>query len=833
MNNSTCQVCNKQGLPIFVTRIGFDEKNGIQSPIKTPSHYPKIKNGSYVLRSLRTEGYVYVYDELDKSFYYFKKDKHGSFTKKNIGLIFAANAQNGMHQPCLANPDKVANGALITVPKANVARKIWLSFSPYLWTNRVIQRHQNAKYRSEHMTAVMVGQTQGELQCSIKNLTNTKTDELSAIKKGAILKQSERLAVGKGIIVALHDPVALMMEIQNAIESKGREFLEKDHVKKVTLSDTVLTALETGIQSNWEKKSIENRDIDYRRAQVQKMPHWEMERGLGRLPQINEEEFDRQRQVSLKQERDAEWGKYASKFNPTLRKEEVAKIKATQKAFDQKYLMPLAELMKAWINCMITTKFFKSHFDSQDMVSGVCYVQEGTLALGGVCALDPLRVLLKKKLEAPKFSDDNFVLNMLAFNQDQLKKEIQTALSTIKPALDNPFRDLPWNGLFAAFVDSLKRYSIAHTGIALDDLGARLALSLGSFFHVLSQGLLKTTSGGLAVLGFAMTYQLKLQPMRYNIRTSKVAKAVAGYMITMAQQTSASTAAYLEKNKAALQRHISARITELEKTTGKKAFQIKREMVVVEHVFNKGVTVADFVKSIETETSIKMWNEEWKKKITQKVSSTSYSTAAAIKSNFDVGGSALVAAFQGWMLTKMYSDAFGDDAMVHAKTENGIRFGLGVAALGAAVATTIEKGLERYRASTKSILSVTQRIAGRLASSLTAVAGYGTVIMDANAGYDAFQEGNHTLSFLYGASSVVGFGLTTLALMSLSIPMLGWILAIGAGIYILITVAIAKFKDNALQDWVKRCSFGMQADQRYPTFGMMQTEFEKAIKAMV
>ena len=62
--------------------------------------------------------------------------------------------------------------------------------------------------------------------------------------------------------------------------------------------------------------------------------------------------------------------------------------------------------------------------------------------------------------------------------------------------------------------------------------------------------------------------------------------------------------------------------------------------------------------------------------------------------------------------------------------------------------------------------------------------------------------------------------------------MLGWIIAIGAGLMILISIGISKFKDNALQDWVERCSFGTLPKERYGTYKLMQNEFEKAMKAI-
>lgn len=170
--------------------------------------------------------------------------------------------------------------------------------------------------------------------------------------------------------------------------------------------------------------------------------------------------------------------------------------------------------------------------------------------------------------------------------------------------------------------------------------------------------------------------------------------------------------------------------------------------------------------------------------------------------------------------------------MNNDKTENKIRFGLGISAVGAAIATTIEKGLGLYRVPNREIITIKERIGG-VARLLGGIAGFGFAIMDAKAGYDAYQENNYALGGLYFGSFVLGTGLTYLAFSNIANPFLGWIIAIGAGLLILLSIGISKLKDNALQDWVERCSFGTLPKERYGSYKLMQSEFEKAMQAIV
>ncbi|MEQ1308982.1 T6SS effector BTH_I2691 family protein [Acinetobacter bereziniae] len=828
-NNKGCNVCDKQGLPVYVSRFGFSSNiSSVKPSLAIPKNYPKLSGSgmNYEVTSIRKTGYIYVFDELDNSFYYFVKDRFGTFARKTIGTFLNVETTTRMHEPCKKDAQKLMNGMFITIPKANVSRKIWLAYSAHLWTSRIIQLHKNSAYRAAHMSSVIVGQPKGEFHCPITELSKVKNTNFNSIVTQSMINESERLAKGKGIIVALHDPVALMIDIQVAIEEKGAKFVHQDDVKRAFFSDVTLSALQAGIPQSLTKQSIENREIELKRMQ-QAQNQRQAKYGFDPV-QMSEKKFDEQRQKELQGSIESEWAKYTKKFNPAQRKAKIAEIKNSQKAYDQKHIYPLAIMIKQWIYFEKTISYFKCQFDSKNIASGVCYAHEATLALGGSCALDPVRIELAKKLKAQKFSDDNFVLNALSLNFDVIKKKIIESFSKLKPAVENPFRDIPWDALFSAFSDSLDKNVQNATGINLDKLGASIALTFGPLFNMLCQGLLKVSQGGVAVLSMAMMYNLKLRVLNVRgVRTQKVARAVAGRMISLSLQQGGSSTAYLQRHRAALEVQLKYRIDDLVNETGLSKAQLKRELVVVESIFKKGVSVSDFAKSLESETSVQKWNDDWKTTMQNRVSSV----GASVKSSFAIGSSALVGAFQGWVLTKLYDDAFGDTTMKNDETENMIRFGLGVSAVGAAIATTIEKCLGAYRTPSANIVTL-QRNVGLVAKLLGGIAGFGVAIMDGYAGYNAYQENNNALAGLYFSSFIIGTGLTYLALSSISIPMLGWMIAIGAGLMILISIGISKLKDNALQDWVERCSFGTLIKQRYTTYNLMQSEFEKAMKAI-
>ena len=66
-----CNVCDKQGLPIYVSRFGFSSNvSNIKPSLSIPKNYPKLSGSgmTYEVKSIRNTGYIYVFDELDNSF---------------------------------------------------------------------------------------------------------------------------------------------------------------------------------------------------------------------------------------------------------------------------------------------------------------------------------------------------------------------------------------------------------------------------------------------------------------------------------------------------------------------------------------------------------------------------------------------------------------------------------------------------------------------------------------------------------------------------------------------------------------------------------------------
>lgn len=189
---------------------------------------------------------------------------------------------------------------------------------------------------------------------------------------------------------------------------------------------------------------------------------------------------------------------------------------------------------------------------------------------------------------------------------------------------------------------------------------------------------------------------------------------------------------------------------------------------------------------------------------------------------FLAGSSLIIGAFQTWVFVKLWDDAYGDEVMAHDVKNNSYRSYAGAMA---AIASFAQFGaiLKKQAGFMKTLLNLSARNLGGVAS-------FAVGIMDLFDAKQSYAEGNVPLLGLQVISGLVGIGMGYALLKGLSI--FGIYGLIIAGIMIGISILIAKYKDNALQDWVERSSFGILKDKRYISLSETKSQFETALKAI-
>lgn len=191
------------------------------------------------------------------------------------------------------------------------------------------------------------------------------------------------------------------------------------------------------------------------------------------------------------------------------------------------------------------------------------------------------------------------------------------------------------------------------------------------------------------------------------------------------------------------------------------------------------------------------------------------------------------AIFQYYALAKLTED--DEKAMSHETEETRRRMHAGIAAFWGTVADVTGQGLQKVSVFVpkvarglavigKYFLSGVGRVAG--------IAGAGVVAYwDAKQGLKAREEGRTGLAILYGLSAGLGIGAATLMFIS-SLIALSWagpVAWVMIGLLIAVAVLIEFFKDNKIQEWLKRCWWGNGPDAKYPDVETEMAQLKQAL----
>ncbi|MCK0746733.1 hypothetical protein [Chromohalobacter nigrandesensis] len=168
-----------------------------------------------------------------------------------------------------------------------------------------------------------------------------------------------------------------------------------------------------------------------------------------------------------------------------------------------------------------------------------------------------------------------------------------------------------------------------------------------------------------------------------------------------------------------------------------------------------------------------------------------------------------------------------DEAAADGRTEAQWRFGALVSGAIGSVADTAHTILERSRRvggrlaqKAGKIWRGVFRIGGKLLGFAAAAI---MAVWDSYNAYDEFKKGNWVMVSLYSASAISGAG-AFIALTILSATGIGIVLAAAA---IVVNIFIALWSNNALQDWVEKCYFGVEdSDEQFSSLKAETDAFE-------
>ncbi|NHQ88451.1 hypothetical protein HA050_20325 [Iodobacter sp. HSC-16F04] len=473
----TCRACEKSGLPILLVRPSvIANKADLQPPgsAKLLSHaiaqkaaqLATPKQSRYVLRTLR-RGYLYVFYETPPAG---KKDGWDIYRITPEGALYSASHPSFY----LAEPfscDKSGHlhkVRLLTIPQAHKTGKIWLAYSANLWNDKLKKANQaNPKVmqcldvkayldsgKAPDNAFVAKAESPGKFvaEYALSNVNPGKdADPYFPFKgeAGALdqlnghmqqLGNMHPKTKDKGLVFALHDPVAVSAELNHlrmralvrknevaALYSRGvicsgfllgvKNCIGEDHYKKTgtTLFDGAQRRIGSMNKALYDKNKLNPSFRPSLKDTVWKPTHAGQPVTPASMGEVYQLEDDALRKTKANERTQTDWAKLCTYFDEPKRAQfmleydkKMAEMDQIITSYDDDYV---AASQKNVTDC------FALHFDENDPndpkqthhSAGACYSEEAFHVYGGG-SLGPGSAELAYKQAIKKISEQDAVM---------------------------------------------------------------------------------------------------------------------------------------------------------------------------------------------------------------------------------------------------------------------------------------------------------------------------------------------------------------------------------------------------------------------------------------
>ncbi|MBP4049142.1 hypothetical protein J9978_06465 [Chromobacterium violaceum] len=820
--NPSCEYCDKRGVPIFPARYAIALPNA-NAPAVTNKPAVALPDASsqYTLRTLRS-GYLYVYDEARKRWDDYFVTEDGYFFKTNTQ---AKGQPLVLPKKPFSCPDEGhrAIASCITIPDAKRATKVWLAFSDGQWTEAVRKRHESADYRKKHMRCVDVKAYSASIDAKhclpIKD-AGSKIAEYAldkaalgkavgfspiplASRKGRaerLVAEAEKLAPGKGFIVAISDPVGIAAELSALMIHHASAFANKKENKHPLMASMAISQIKMAVEDQAleaEHQAAEELSNDYISQPDLSVLFSSSAR------KRREAQYDALRTVTPAEAKRAQklaWDKYRAKFNEPAMQAWQVKFEAESQKFDQTTIQPLAKAYLGWLGGQDIKQSFQCNYDEDCLDSGEAYVHAVEFIISGTQDKKVCLDYFAQQLSG-EFNPENFLLNATVLNQKSLKDQVKKAVGA--PSIDP--RIFPADA-YIGFQGGVAE-KIANGSPNLSRYLVTISAPLIKLFNGISNKVARPLWTVMAMHSRKVFVQVEVTGSKKAFRTRLIKELVK-------QGGKAMNPREMERAVSAQLRNLQAAGVPLDGTE-KKTFTLLLDPKQVRGMPN-GLTPSQQAKWLASSihTPVQLDNivmGEWRVALSNAKGSIPY-----------VSG--LMAAIWQWIaLDKLGEDA--KTAMSHEAEEASWRLDAGKAAVWGTVLDVAGKGLQKYATIAPKFskglgfFGIAGSFLGRLGGLL---AGAIMAYFDYQNAKKAFHRKDWGMTVLYGASSFVGALVAAMAFGGW-VPFWGWLAIIAL---IGITLLIELYKDNKIKNWLENGYWGVRM---YKTPEEEQKQLELAL----
>ncbi|TKS54201.1 hypothetical protein E4582_05075 [Luteimonas yindakuii] len=840
----------------------------------------------YTLRLLRP-GYLYVFNEARGEWKAYVVNDNAYLTEFDIHARTPPDI--GDAQPC-ERMQNAAAGRCVMIPDAARAGGVWLGFSDTAWTAAVLDKHRRQAWRERHMQRINVGTwARGkatpapqphlaridrltELVCEFalpapKEVPLTAemiaTHETAQARKPAgersILLQPvsirpypaldyslhdyhnqqlhaqdvvDAATVAAGdfapAMVGLQDPVGITMELARLPAARLEDFIARTDSRPLAVS-TAIDNLRNVVMDDAENREIYRTERNARNV-VLNPGHMGMGDGGGAArggqaiadwlfpeqAKQREELFERWRNPSaaqLQAARNKAWASYTRKYREPQRAAFVQQWQAQLRAFDQAVVAPLVQAHVDWMRSAGLYEKFDGTHDDQDAHSGQAFVDTLTLCIQDTQQYAPCARLYTQWLGATTIERSNLLLRALAWNQKQVIDRLEGfSQGGLRP---ESLRGLPWGGLITGYDAALG---------ALADGGknavVRLTAALGGPFATLAG---KAVDGMIGPALVAMGAIAKAPVVMVDVVMSK--------SDAIAELTARMTA-------------LNPKVSDLPSLHRAIDIQMRKARIYGTPIAGTGnhryLLLAD-PKVIEDFPGIDATGRPTGRRFAESAILTEDDRRRLTRIRWKkllpgaAGLGVVTAILQVTALNKLADDL--DQSMAHEANENSWRYRAGMAALAGTLAETTGRWTESASTAGSRMARFMEHYVGKalrfVGKGIGIGAGAVMAVWDGWRGWQEVQEGNSWVGALFFGSAVVSVG-AAFAFSTLGVWLFG-AAATGVGIVlvvlvVVIAVLIEVLKDNAMQDWLERCYFGVfESGKRYQSAQQEMSELRLAV----
>ncbi|OAT76255.1 hypothetical protein A9B99_12545 [Mangrovibacter phragmitis] len=483
-----CKFCIRYGLPVLPVRPAVMEKNDALPHLPENIFIPIQAQGdtAYTLRLMR-EGFLNIWHESGGRWinyyvtgegYYYPLPEDGSVPEDII---------TGAREPCITQPQELATASLITLPVKPVGMKngvFWFGWSEVEWTAATRKKHEDADFRRRVMQRFdmeeWLSAGKAEQTFSITRLVSSVAEYSSKIhasghKKWSvaevrqmrplagqyILDAAEALYQGKGCVVVLQDPVAVIQDISSLASYRlETQFTHNPEYSRGLALSASLSGLKDALTNQFERDQLtlgENMEqLALNGPAVKAGSMLPTMAGAQHSALYHHNNQSLQYQVAMW------WGEYEKYIDREKEQAFLETYNAALSSYDEQIISPMVSMYLAWLKGPGLLNYLNGNFDSTDINSGALFTQTMMDCLQAMQDKPMVASWVQNQLSETTLSDSNILLRAAVMNNAAWSELVINITHANKD-----YSNVPWDKLIILYT-SITDQSIGRVQLALE-----------------------------------------------------------------------------------------------------------------------------------------------------------------------------------------------------------------------------------------------------------------------------------------------------------------------------------------------------------------------------